>query len=535
MEADPFILNMKKIYIQRGYLQMYGMDIFVSVIICIIFFILSSYFYILNNLDPIKANWAVERCSPAVIPFAGIIQRGSTGGETVLEFTEKNFTGCIQTILGNVTSYAFQPVYYIMHNLTNLFSDALNAVNAIRGEFNTIRNSITTFSREVMGRTLNITMPIVQMVIGIKDTIGKINGTMSAAVLTLFGSYLTFKSLLLFIIELVTVILYILLGICLGLIAIADIPLFGSWAIPIAIVDVAIMAAILIPVVVIRDMMTDVLSLSTRSVPSTPCFVGTTLLDIKKSGLNGDVEIINKCINSIEIGDELSTGEIITSIMKFERNGNTIYDNDGIFVTGEHMILDYSIGGRRQQWIKVKDHTRSIKTNLNDEFVYCIGTNTKSFSVKNKYSLYSHFLDWDDITDENFKLIEQKLLNTIPDFKREDIHYHLDNGLIGTTMIDLLNGNKINISDIKVNDILKNNVKVNGVIKIDGKYIKTVMKHTSDETTIIGANLNVCMEMKETKEVKTYDVLYQLLTDSGYFISNGIMVRDYNYGIDKYL
>ena len=199
------------------------------------------------------------------------------------------------------------------------------------------------------------------------------------------------------------------------------------------------------------------------------------------------------------------------------------------------MILDYSIGGRRHQWIKVKDHTRSIKTNLNDEFVYCIGTNTKSFSVKNKYSLYSHFLDWDDITDENFKLIEQKLLNTIPDFKREDIHYHLDNGLIGTTMIDLLNGNKINISDIKVNDILRNNVKVTGVIKIDGKCIKTMIKYTSDEKIIIGANLNLCMTMKETKEVKTHDVLYQLLTDSGYFISTGIVVRDYNCGIDKYL
>ena len=37
------------------------------------------------------------------------------------------------------------------------------------------------------------------------------------------------------------------------------------------------------------------------------------------------------------------------------------------------------------------------------------------------------------------------------------------------------------------------------------------------------------------KEVKPYDVLYHLLTDKSYFTSNGIMLRDYNYGIDKYL
>ena len=78
-------------------------------------------------------------------------------------------------------------------------------------------------------------------------------------------------------------------------------------------------------------------------------------------------------------------------------------------------------------------------------------------------------------------------------------------------------------------------MKVTGVIKIDGTCIKTITKYTSDEKIIIGANLNLCLTMKETNEIKTYDILYHLLTDSGYFISTGIVVRDYNHGIDKYL
>ena len=533
MEADPFISNMKQIYIQKGYWEMYGVDVFTSIVICIIFFILSSYFYILNNIDPIKANWATERCSPAVIPFAGIINRGA--GESVLDFTEKNFTGCIQSILTNITSYAFQPVYYIMNNLTSLFSESLDAVNGIRAEFNTIRNSMTGFSTEVMGRTLNITLPVSQMVITIKDMMSKIMGTFSASIFTLFGSFLTLKSFMLFIMELLTVILYIVLGTGMVMFGISMIPLFGLWAIPIVAVDLALMISILIPTIVIRDMMSDVLSLSTRSLPENPsCFIGNTALEIKNNRVDGQIEIINKSISSVEIGDVLKTGEIITAIMKFARNGQTIYDNDGIFVTGEHMICIPSAAGIIQ-WIKVKDHIKSIKTELNDEFVYCVGTNTKSFLIKNKHSLYSHFLDWDDITDENFKLIERNVLNKIPDFRKKDIHYHLDNGLIGTTMIDLLNGNKITISDINVNDILENNAKVTGVIKLDGKYIKNIMNYTNDEKTIIGANLNLVIQFKEIKEVKTYDVLYHLLTDKGYFTSNGIMMIDYNYGIDKYL
>ena len=61
------------------------------------------------------------------------------------------------------------------------------------------------------------------------------------------------------------------------------------------------------------------------------------------------------------------------------------------------------------------------------------------------------------------------------------------------------------------------------------------MKYTNGEKTIIGANLNLVIQFKEIKEVKPYDVLYHLLTDKSYFTSNGIMLRDYNYGIDKYL
>ena len=141
-----------------------------------------------------------------------------------------------------------------MNNLTSLFSDSLDAVNAIRAEFNTIRNSMTGFSTEVMGRTLNITLPVSQMVITIKDMMSKIMGTFSASIFTLFGSFLTLKSFMLFIMELLTVILYIVLGTGMVMFGISMIPLFGLWAIPIVAVDLALMISILIPTIVIRDM-----------------------------------------------------------------------------------------------------------------------------------------------------------------------------------------------------------------------------------------------------------------------------------------
>ena len=35
--------------------------------------------------------------------------------------------------------------------------------------------------------------------------------------------------------------------------------------------------------------------------------------------------------------------------------------------------------------------------------------------------------------------------------------------------------------------------------------------------------------------IENVSFLYQLITDTGYFYINGLKIRDYNYGIDKYI
>ena len=60
-----------------------------------------------------------------------------------------------------------------------------------------------------------------------------------------------------------------------------------------------------------------------------------------------------------------------------------------------------------------------------------------------------------------------------------------------------------------------------------------------DGKNIVGVNINICSR-KETIRKDMSDILikekylYHLLTKSGTFRVNGIPIRDYNYGIDKY-
>ena len=73
------------------------------------------------------------------------------------------------------------------------------------------------FSEDVMSRILNITLPVFQFVINMKDMLAKTNGVLAGTVYTLFGVYYTLKSSLGASIDFIVKTLYILAGTIIGL------------------------------------------------------------------------------------------------------------------------------------------------------------------------------------------------------------------------------------------------------------------------------------------------------------------------------
>ena len=111
-------------------------------------------------------------------------------------------------------------------------------------------------------------MPIVQMLISVKDMGAKIIGTLTASLFTVYGSYLTLKSLFLFILKLITIILIAIAAIIVGLL-IANPFVFGALSAVIASTTV-IMILILIPTIIVQILMSRIMSLSTESLPDVP-------------------------------------------------------------------------------------------------------------------------------------------------------------------------------------------------------------------------------------------------------------------------
>ena len=481
---DTIYKKLNSLYKKRGYAERYGGDIWMTIIIFLIFFIWVSYYYTLNHIQPIKADWVNKRCTPSVIPFSGLIMKAE--GQSTLDATGENFTYCTQSILKSIAGYAFEPINYVMAVLIDTFNEFVSALDSIRGLFDNVRNSFSDITGDVMGRSLNITTPLTSLIINAKDMAGKVQGTITAGIYTLLGSFLALNSLFKSILSITLVILAGLTATIVGLWALV-VPTFGATAIPAAAFTV-IYVAIAVVLAIVAVFTAEVLHAQSTSIPSAPsCFDKNTDITLYDS--------TTKPISDIKINDILHDGSVVTAKMELSTQGKTLYNLDGIIVTGDHSIF-YT------EWIPISEHPESIKiSEYNEPLIYCLNTDTKTIKIKNHI-----FSDWDDLDDTDLDELRKNCPHIPANFKNRDIHAYFNSGLTANTPIRLQNGEIKPICDIKVNDILYYGERVRGIVEIEN-------------------NINL----------GDNELLYHLLTYEGYFHRDGVKISDYNVAIEKYL
>ena len=206
-DTNEHLQNIKKMYDKLTYYDHYGGTLILFIVITIVVLLLVSYFQMMINVQPIIDNWPNERCKPEIIPFAGFITRPD--GVSATDYTAENFTYCTQEILKSTTGAALQPLTFVTQFLQSFAEAIQKSIQAVRGMFDKVRTSMQKVSEEIMGRLMNIMIPLLQMVISFKDFGGKLQGTMTAGLYTLLGSYFTLNSLMGAIAEFIIIILIV--------------------------------------------------------------------------------------------------------------------------------------------------------------------------------------------------------------------------------------------------------------------------------------------------------------------------------------
>ena len=515
--------KIKKIYDNLSYFDQYGGQVFLFIILSILVFIVYSYCAVMLNIQPIKDNWATQRCNPKVIPFAGFINKKP--GQTISHFTQENFTYCVQNILKSITGYAVQPLTYITSMLENIYLAILNDIQKIRQMIDNVRNSMAIMAKEVMGRILNMMIPLQQIIIAVKDTISKIQGILTAGLFTSLGTYYALKSLLGAIVEFIVIILFVLLALILILWIIPF-----TW--PFAAVNSAIFLAIAIPLTIIVVFLTQVLGVQTTAVPSLKCFDKNTLIELSSG------EKIPIC--NVKLGDKLKDNCNVTAKFTLDAKNLEMYNLNDVIVSGCHKVKF------EEKWIPVSDHPLSQKIeNYIEPYLYCLNTSNKVIKING--IIYS---DWDEIYDDTLDRVKECIANSHnlqnDTIKNSDIHKYFDGGFVENTIICLKGNIFKKIKDVKIWDILLNGEEVYGLVEIDGLNIDKQFLFNLGKTQYFagGTKLNFfdknlgqtsTLNIDSKKYIEKYKKskkLYHLLTNRGTFFVRDLQFYDYNSCVD---
>ena len=513
---QTFIGVIKGKYKKSGYLDKYGGDTIITGFVLTIFWLIFSYYFIRGKMKPIKADWINQRCNPAVIPFAGMIN--APPGVSKFTFTGSNFSNCMSQILKHILGEVTKPISFAIHSIMNVTKEAEGAMGEIRKVFATLRTHITQIVKPIINRALNFLVPILVMVVKMKDVLLKTGGILTTVLLTTLGIYDTLKSFIGAFLELLIIALIILVA---AIIILWIMP----WTWPIALIGTAIFVFLAVLCAIMVHWFEKILNLTqTQNTPTSSCFDGDTAI-ATKAGC--------KPIKELRPGEILADGSCVTAVFKMSSKGEKIYNYDNIIVSGSHPFMTGS-----GKCLRVSDHPKSQRLRIyNKPYLYCLSTSTKTIKIGEHL-----FSDWDEIDHVDWEKIKYRAHAYLPEHpQKSDFHQYLESGLGGDTLIELWNGESVPLKNVKVGDYLKNGVKVLGIVSIDGNHL-LVKKYNIKGNEITCApnvlfsdnNLGNLTTLKMRGEpIYNEHILYHLITDKKFFHVSGVDMYDYNGMIEE--
>ena len=512
--------NIKEIYKKSSYLDHYGGSVFITFISCIVFVFLFGYFYVKNNIQFYKTNWATEKCSPLGVMFAGLINK--VHGMSGFQVTEQNFTGCLNNIVSLLADDAVEPIRFATSTLFDAIHILQEALQMIRTRIMGLVNNMKNIVSDIFGKIFNFLAPIRKMLIKFRDTLAKVNAAMVSSMFSAVGMFLGIKSFIGSFISIAVIVL-------IALAVIITVLLMFFFTAPLAVPPLIIFTGLSAIIIYITVALGEIMELTKPNMPEKPrCFDGNTRIKMKCGEM--------KTIDTLQPGDELHDGSRVTSTMKLSTHGIDMFEYNDVIVSGNHNIMN-SDGVWKH--VKIMDGSKPL-TEYYHSYIYCINTTSKTIKINGMI-----FSDWDDLDEMEIFNIRQLCSALIPKyFDRQHIHKYLDGGFVSSTKVELQDGHTVSLDKLKVNDILRFNGRVLGIVKIDASDIKVKRYTIDDRSYITGPNNVLCdsdidelttlhMYGNEISENPRY--LYHVITEDGKLMVEGVQFYDYDGSLEYFI
>ena len=161
-------------------------NLFLTLLIFIVFAVIYAFNILSVGIANIKKNWPQYRCNPTIMPFASYF--GHDVGT--------NFTYCIQNMQTSYMSDLLKPTQYAMGVLQDTFKSLMSDIQWIRKKIADFVSTITNIIESIFGVFINIMIQFQKIIIKLKDVFGKVLGIMTSLIYLIEGGIFTGTSVM---------------------------------------------------------------------------------------------------------------------------------------------------------------------------------------------------------------------------------------------------------------------------------------------------------------------------------------------------
>jgi hypothetical protein len=179
--------RIESLYKNRGYFERYGTDVVIAFLLIAITVGINSYSTYTSILSQVKANWNDHRCNPIYMPFAGLIV--PQPGQSTSETTSQNFQYCIQQNTSTAINIALMPFEFAMFIVIEFLDSVMASITAFMELIQWLKNQLGGIFTQLYQKILLFIIPLMEMIIHLRDMFAKINGVMITALYSVMDIY----------------------------------------------------------------------------------------------------------------------------------------------------------------------------------------------------------------------------------------------------------------------------------------------------------------------------------------------------------
>lgn len=475
-----------------------------GILLTLVFVIGFARIMVMSDLENIKNNWAQHRCDPTVMMFASLF-KNKDDPRSDFQFTTDNFEFCASEIAKSALSVALKPVMDVFYQMANAAIQSIGFTMNLRTLGANLFNGLNRMF-DIFTRRFNLTFH--ELHVSFLKQFTALEKANAIAIASVFSGISLIRSILNF--------FKLMIIVSIAILVIMVVLVIFLWFIfapvtPLIIVAISVIAA-------------TGSAGAVGGMADAFCFSKNTTILLRDGYCS---------IQDIKIGDTLADGSSVTAKMIFNSDGSEeLYFINGVIVSGSHLIYDGSVP------IFVKDYKDAVPCEEKVSELYCLNTTSHKITVLSGNGPLE-FADWEELGDDSMlswdEYVRNFLNNASSKVAVKNSVLESESGFDISSLVTTKTGT-IEIYKVGLGDIIFDGefwTKIVGSVYIDG-----------DHTEIMG-RINSCklsgaswiyenkkwiraIESKQWKVEVPVKRLISLFTESGKFMVDGVVVRDFS-------